>query len=277
MKRLARVATGVALCLTGGAAQAVIINGVDYNLFDWGLNLDGVTYCAAGPGCMVEPALPGDLPPSVTGVFDFASGLGTLSIEIGGAGGHSVDLFVDHEIDQATNTFFNEFGAPTNTAGASQSWEIDEPGFIFGDIFANFLASTFDNTNAVPQGMENDVSMGLGWDFILGAGDIATIDFVLDLVAPTSGFYLAHTDPLSNATIYFSSTLTITGVPEPPVGMLSAIGLLGLGVSRLLGRRRAGWHRPSAWKREVFAPKPPDGAAHASRVDPTDRGTCLSV
>jgi hypothetical protein len=277
MKRFATVATAVALWLSWGGAQAVIIGGVDYNLFDWGLNLDGQSYCGVGGGCTVEPAGPADLPPSVTGTFDFAAGLGVLSIQIGGAGGHSVDMFVDHEIDQATNTFFNEFGAPANAAGASQSWEIDEPGFVFGDIFANFLASTFDNTNAVPQGMENDVSMGLGWDFMLNVGEIATINFILDLVAPTSGFYLAHTDPLSNATIYFSSTLAISPVPAPPVAMLSLIGLLALGASRRLGRRPAGWHLPRVWKRGVSAPKSLRAIACMSRVDPSDSGTCLSM
>jgi hypothetical protein len=242
MKRFAKVAAAVALWLSWGGAQAVIVGGVDYNLFDWGLNLDGQTYCGVGGGCTVEPAGPGDLPPTVTGAFDFAAGLGVLSVEIGAEGGHYVDLFVDHEIDQATNTFFNEFGAPTNVPGASQSWEIDEPGLFFGDIFDNFLASSFDNTNAVPQGMEDDVSMGLGWDFSVGVGEVVTINFILDLVAPTSGFYLAHTDPDSNATIYFSSTLSIkqVEVSEPPVGMLSVIGLLGLGASRLLGRRIGG-------------------------------------
>ena len=29
---------------------------------------------------------------------------------IAGAGLHNVDLFVDHEIDEAVNSFFNEYG-----------------------------------------------------------------------------------------------------------------------------------------------------------------------
>lgn len=67
-------------------------------------------------------------------------------------------VFLDADIDRNTNTFFNEFGefvslalppgAPVGAIAAT-SWEIDEPGFLFGNIGPHVLAGTLDNTNEV--------------------------------------------------------------------------------------------------------------------------------
>jgi hypothetical protein len=198
-----------------GASGALI------NLFEWGLNIDG------------DLTLPGSV--DATG-FNFVTGLGAIDITISGAGSHSVDAFFDHEIDEEDNTFFNEFGTATGSLAAGQSWEIDEPGFVFGDIYDNFLAGTLDNTNAVPFRSEDDVSMALGWDFNLDPLDaFATINFLISDQRPASGFYLTHTDPESNDSIYFSSDLAVTPIPEP-----ATILLLGTGIAGLigLGRRR---------------------------------------
>ena len=114
-----------------------------------------------------------------------------------------------------------------------QSWEIDEPGYVYGDIYDNLLSGILDNTNGVPVGFEDDVSMAMAWDFILGVNQEAVIEFVLSSSSTSSapsGFYLAQTDPDSSETIYFSSTLEISQpgfvIPEPSTMILFGVGLL---------------------------------------------------
>jgi len=115
-----------------------------------------------------------------------------------------------------------------------QSWEIDEPGYVFGDIYDNMLGNTLDNTNSVPTGLKADVSFALGWNFTLAAGDLVTINLNLSDVFNTSGFYLQHTDnevgsnfDLSES-VYYWSDLSISPVPVPAAIWLFGSGLVGL-------------------------------------------------
>ena len=204
-------------CIGISRASAVIVD-----LYDWAFYVDGAKY----------ENFAGDSMPT-TGTL--TNGLGTLTWSTSLAGSHNFIAFFDHEIDEPINTFFNEYGIETGAAASGLSWEIDEPGYIFGDIYDNVLAGTLDNTNGVPPGWEDDVSMALGWDFLLAAGETGTITLNLSDVAPSnpSYLYLSHTDPDSgNYTIYFSSILTIEGgpigVPEPGTMILFGSLLLGL-------------------------------------------------
>lgn len=188
-------------------------------LYDYGINVDGT----------VSAGTPGSVDPLSLGLD--ANGLGTLTFTITGAGSHSFSAMFDFEFDEPNNTFFNEFGSTGGTLAAGQSWEIDEPGYVFGDIYDNMLANTLDNTNAVPAGSEDDVAFALGWSFSLAAGQTATITLVLSDVLNTSGFYLQHTDnevgpnfDLSES-VYYWSELKIDA-PEP--GSLALLGFLGL-------------------------------------------------
>lgn len=211
----------LALAAALPSAEAAIIS-----LFESGLNIDGTS-----------SFFPGDpLPPGVdVSAFDPLTGLGTVSVTVTGAGNHFVGAYVDLEIDEAINTFFNESGLAIGAPAAGQSWEIDEPGFTFGNIITNFTAGTLDNS-ITPFGPE-DVSMALGWNFLLNAGETANINFTVSPDAPAGGFYLRQGDLQSRAEVFYYSNLTITGQPPhsvPDGGCtlpLLLLGLAGLGAA----------------------------------------------
>lgn len=229
--------------LAGAHADAALVD-----LFDWAFNIDGVVYSAPD---VYSPPDSGQLPGSInTSLFNFSNGygsgggLGQITITLTGAGSHSVIAFFDHEIDESENTYYNEFGMVVGAPAAGQSWEIDEPGFAFGDIYANVVAGTLDNANGVPASAPDDVSMAMGWNFSLAANETGTITLVLLDRAPVGGFYLFHTDPIANSggeTIYYASSLEVGGegqqVPEPGTMLLVGTGLAGLaGLTRRMKR-----------------------------------------
>jgi len=69
-----------------------------------------------------------------TSGFDFGTGLGAITATVGGAGTYNLIAYFDHEIDETDNTFFNEYGSETGALAIGQSYEIDEPGYVYGDI-----------------------------------------------------------------------------------------------------------------------------------------------
>ena len=214
-------AVAALLALIGGRANALVITAVER-----AYSVDGNT-----------------TPAGVVETLD-ASGLGSVAITLTGAGPHFVLGFFDYEIDEAINGFTNESGAAVGVRAAGQSSEIDEPGFagVFGDIYDNFLANTLDNL--IVAGPE-DISMALGWNFVLATAETAVVTFIIDDVLPAAGFYLRQDDPRSEFSLSLRSTLLITGgvieppppppptgIPEPTTLALLAAGLLSLGVRR---------------------------------------------
>lgn len=168
-------------------------------------------------------------------------GLGLISIAINTAGTYAIDAFFDYEFDDFSNSFFNESGSANGAAGVGQSWEIDEPGFVSGDIFDNWLNNDLDDMNAVPVGLEDDVSVALGWDFMLGANEVAELVFSVSSIAPMSGFYLAHIDEDADDAVFFSSTLNIRQLPPNPntIPEPTTMGMLLLGLSGLFAKRKS--------------------------------------
>ena len=221
------------------SANAAIIN-----LFDYGFNIDG-----SGTNFQ-DGDFGGGLPGNVdASLFNFSTGIGQIDISFSGAGTHNALTFLDHEIDQATNTFFNEnaFDYNSGSLGAGQSWEIDEPEYVFGDIYSNYMANTLDNSNAFGLDVD-DVSMALGWDFALAAGQTGIASFFTstskDDADAWGGFYLEHYDPDSEsqtgiytASVFFWSDLSIvdvpTGLAEP-----GTLGLVLFGMLSVFGLRR---------------------------------------
>lgn len=145
-------------------------------------------------------------------------------------------VFFDFEMYEQTNTFFNESASIHGAAAAGQSWEVDEPGYIFGDIVDNVIDGSLQNNNAVTTGSEDDVSFAMGWDFSLLETETATIDFVFTDILPTVGFYITQFDPDLGESLYFYGSLTIEGtgveVPEPStMSLLMIVGMLLVGKS----------------------------------------------
>ncbi len=194
------------------------------DLYDWAFYIDGAIY----------ENFAGD-PMPTAGTLDPSSDLGTLTWTTSVTGSHTFIAFFDFEIDEAINTFFNEYGSANKTPAPGQSWEIDEPGYISGDIYDNLLGGSLDNTNSVPPSMPDDVSMAMGWNFTLDPlYASATITLVLSDIIPDSGFYLSHTDPESNdCTVYYSSSLSMNPIPEPGTLILLLFGITGFfGIQR---------------------------------------------
>jgi len=221
MKRL--LITVIALLVLVLAASMASAATID--LFDWAFNVDRTKY----------EFTKGDSMP-VNGTL--TNGLGTLTWATNVAGSHTIIGFFDHEIDELINTYYNEYGSTGGSPLAGQSWEIDEPGYSFGNIYVNVLAGSLDNSNGVPSTSPDDVSMAMGWNFSLLSGQTATLSYFLSGTAPLSGFYLAQTDPDSNASIYFTSSINIQGGGPQPVPEPSTLLMLGTALSGIFFFRK---------------------------------------
>lgn len=156
----------------------------------------------------------------------------------GAAGGITFLSFLDAEIAEPGNTFFNEFATVSGVASPGQGFEIDEPGFTTGDIFDHLLAGGLDGTNARPAGSPDDVSMALAFDLgPIAVGEIARIEILISESGDSlGGIALTHLDAINPTAITFSGRASIVPVPEPAAALLLGLGLGGLAAGRRVGR-----------------------------------------
>ena len=159
-----------------------------------------------------------------------AQNLGTVGVTYTNSGatamaGVRLVAFVDLDIDRVANGFANEYGAfislatpPGAPAGAiaANAWEIDEPGFLFGNILTNAAAGTLDNFNAIPNGAPDDVSFALQFP----VGDLAPGQLFSAQIRVEAGNIggLQQVDRTTNTTVYMNGFAAKAAVlpPAPP-------------------------------------------------------------
>ena len=142
--------------------------------------------------------------------------------------------FVDAEIAEETNSFFNEYASTRGSLSPGQSFEVDEPGFAFGDIFDNALAGALDGTNALASpASTDDVSIALAFTFDeLAAGETGILEFMISEDGDLLGdFAVDQIDGAPNASptvLTFSGRRVPVGtppIPEPGAALLFGVGL----------------------------------------------------
>ncbi len=228
------------LCLNAAAAFAGTIS-----LQEIGINVNGV---------VTDTGAGGD-PFSTAGVnasaFDQNTGLGTLTFTFnpGAAGSYYVDFFLDPELNLP---FYNEYGVVNGAIPSGGSYEIGDP--YASSIYGYFSAGTLSNTNQIPGQVDNylgscqgsncngDVSMALGFNFVIPTGDQAVITLNGSTTNP-GGFSLEQIHPVdpnnsSEIDYYFTGNVAIEPIitgntPEPGSLWLAGAAFAGLGLAIL--------------------------------------------
>ena len=153
-------------------------------------------------------------------------------------------VFVDAEIDVPTNDYFNEYASVAGALGGGEGdseidyFEVDEPGYVFGDIFDNLRLGELDNSNSITDTFPDDVGMAIGLSLgDIGIGSEVLVSIMLSEDQDRLGnFSIEHSDsdPNSMDTLTFSGSASVTSVPES-----SSLFLVGFAcISSLVSRRR---------------------------------------
>jgi hypothetical protein len=205
-------------CLTPSARADTI------SLFNWGFNVDGAIYPKPGPLPTAPPVI------FIAGGFDFARGLGALTLAVAGPpGAHFVDIYFDHDLLAGVPA--SDLSGAVGTLAAGESWEV---GVGKGaSLYADFTANSYTDVNHVPG--PGDVATGLAFAFTTTAADPwGVITLSVSTTAPASGFYLHqwNTSGSTPTDIYISASEVNTPAPEPGGILLFATGLCGIAAWR---------------------------------------------
>jgi hypothetical protein len=139
-------------------------------------------------------------------------------------------VMLDPEIDETSNTFYDEYGNTSGTSGLHgydpSQWQIDEPDFQAGTLLKNIFVGALNNSNSIPQSAPNDVAMSLGFSLgNLSPGADATALVQIseqNQVLGTFSLVQKDIDPNSTTVITMSGTLPVTAseMANPPYQML---------------------------------------------------------
>ncbi len=124
-------------------------------------------------------------------------------------------VLLDPEIDEQTNTFFNEYGGTNGAPGLHgydpSQWQIDEPGFLNGTLLKNIFVGSLNGSNSIPLGASNDVAMSLGFtlgNLNPGAGSTVLVQISQQGDALGSFSLAQHdSDPASTTVITLSGVI----------------------------------------------------------------------
>lgn len=214
-----------------------------------------------------------DLGTGVAGVnetgLNEGTGLGTITFTDTTTGAGYFNTFINEAVG---TEFYDEYATTSGALASGESYEIgsvpgsESTGYTDTASTASYTAfsdaenGTLNNTNGLPEGTNNflgtctgscngDVALALGDSFTVASGDEEIITVTISQTAPTSGFYIAQTNPCednpcgeansSTGTVYYSLSAEqmpvntgggggTTGVPEPGTWVLLLSGLGGL-------------------------------------------------
>lgn len=157
-------------------------------------------------------------------------------------------FFIDAQINSFVSTT-DEYGTVLGVIGNGaadadpDAWEIDERGFINGNLFNNLRNGILDNANAIPSSSPQDVALALSFE--LGAlaplmSKTVTI-LVSDNGSSLGNFALKHHDLTELGDVLTisgqSSVLTGTAVPEPMTLLTFGMGMATLAGYSVHNRR----------------------------------------